>query len=146
MPLNDRIMPYVQIARLAHLMRLNDHWFKLDEPLLGLPIDGHYVSGCLTDFETYIEGGRPVWARFQELLGVMPPPDYIDKFIVKCTWMQQTFSHLPEGVGKETVRRYTRVYIMMLLSTQIFDNKSGTRMHIRWLSYMVRLEDMDSYS
>ncbi|QHN82661.1 uncharacterized protein DS421_20g697770 [Arachis hypogaea] len=29
---------------------------------LGLPIDGEYVNGCLTNFERYIEGGRPAWA------------------------------------------------------------------------------------
>ncbi|RYR21026.1 hypothetical protein Ahy_B03g066266 isoform B [Arachis hypogaea] len=23
---------------------------------LGLPVDGHYVSGCLTDFHVYIQG------------------------------------------------------------------------------------------
>ncbi|RYQ85776.1 hypothetical protein Ahy_B10g105381 [Arachis hypogaea] len=35
MPLHDeRIMPYVQMAGLAHLARLNDHWFRLDEPLV----------------------------------------------------------------------------------------------------------------
>ncbi|RYR78807.1 hypothetical protein Ahy_A01g003663 isoform B [Arachis hypogaea] len=28
---------------------------------LGLPVDGDYVSGCLTDFHLYIEGGRPAW-------------------------------------------------------------------------------------
>ncbi|KAL4287777.1 hypothetical protein AHAS_Ahas19G0220100 [Arachis hypogaea] len=81
------------MAGLYHLVRLNDHWFMLDEPLvsaflerwclethifhmsfgeytitlqdvaykLGLPIDNDYVSGCLTNFERYIEGGRPVW-------------------------------------------------------------------------------------
>ncbi|RYR43906.1 hypothetical protein Ahy_A08g040295 isoform A [Arachis hypogaea] len=31
---------------------------------LGLSIDGHYVSGCLIDFQTYIQGGRPAWVWF----------------------------------------------------------------------------------
>ncbi|RYR11242.1 hypothetical protein Ahy_B05g079708 [Arachis hypogaea] len=70
----------------------------------------------------------------------MPPPDCIDKFIVKCTWMQQTFSHLPEGAYKETVQRYAKAYIMMLLSTQFFGDKSGTRAYAvyptrMWLSW-----------
>ncbi|XP_072065389.1 protein MAIN-LIKE 2-like [Arachis hypogaea] len=113
---------------------------------LELLIDGQYVSGCLTNFEWYIKGGRPTWAWFEELLAVIPPPDCIDKFTVKCTWMQQMFSDLPEGVDEETVWRYARAYIMMLLPTQLFSYKSGTRMYIRWLPYVVRLEDMDSYS
>ncbi|RYQ87419.1 hypothetical protein Ahy_B09g094934 [Arachis hypogaea] len=54
---------------------------------------------------------------YVELLGVLPPPDCIDKFIVKCAWMQETFSDLPEGVDEETVRRYAKAYIKMLLST-----------------------------
>ncbi|RYR38786.1 hypothetical protein Ahy_A09g043971 [Arachis hypogaea] len=139
MPLGDRIMPYVQMAVLAYLARLNDHWFKLDEPLvsafverwcpkthtfhqpfgectvmlqdvayqLWLPIDGHYVSGCLTDYETHIVGGRPAWAWFQELLGVMPPPDWIDNFIVKCTWMQRGQTRrLSGGMPERTLRCY----------------------------------------
>ncbi|XP_072080924.1 protein MAIN-LIKE 1-like [Arachis hypogaea] len=111
-----------------------------------VPIDGHYVSGCPTDFQRFIDGGRPAWVWFQELLGVLPPADCIDKFTVKCTWMQETFSHLPHDANEETDRRYVRAYIMMLLSTQLFGDKSGTRMHIRWLPYVARLEDMCGYS
>ncbi|RYQ85121.1 hypothetical protein Ahy_B10g104633 isoform B [Arachis hypogaea] len=151
MPLDNRITPYLQMASLAHLAKLNDYWFKLDEPLvsafverwhpemhtfhlpfrkctitlqdvmyhLGLSIDGQYVSGCLTDFERYIDSDRPTW---------------------------ETFSDLPKGAGEEAVRRYARAYIMMLLSMQLFGDKSSTRMRIRWLPYVVRLEDMGSYS
>ncbi|XP_072076882.1 protein MAIN-LIKE 2-like [Arachis hypogaea] len=78
---------------------------------LGLPIDGQYASGCLTNFARYVEGGRPAW-----------------------------------GADDETVRRYARAYITMILSTQLFGNKSGTRLHIRWLPYVARLEDMGQYS
>ncbi|RYQ89679.1 hypothetical protein Ahy_B09g096198 isoform D [Arachis hypogaea] len=61
---------------------------------------------------------------------------------MKCTWMQYTLSELPQGVGEDIVRRYGRAYIMMLLSTQFFGDKSGTCLHIRWLPYVARLEDM----
>ncbi|RYR32145.1 hypothetical protein Ahy_B01g057138 [Arachis hypogaea] len=84
--------------------------------------------------------------RRSELLGVLPPANCIDKFTVKCTWMQETFSELPQGADYETVRRYARTYIMMLLSTQLFVDKYGTRLHIRWLPYVTRLEDMGWYS
>ncbi|RYQ89677.1 hypothetical protein Ahy_B09g096198 isoform B [Arachis hypogaea] len=53
-----------------------------------------------------------------------------------------TLSELPQGVGEDIVRRYGRAYIMMLLSTQFFGDKSGTCLHIRWLPYVARLEDM----
>ncbi|RYR41741.1 hypothetical protein Ahy_A08g038158 [Arachis hypogaea] len=32
--LDERIMPYLHMAGLTHLARLNDHWFRLDEPLV----------------------------------------------------------------------------------------------------------------
>ncbi|RYQ90217.1 hypothetical protein Ahy_B09g096439 isoform B [Arachis hypogaea] len=118
------------MAGLYHLARLNESWFRLDKPLdvayhLGLPIDGQYVSGCLTDFSRFIEGSRPPWVWFEELLGVLPPANCIDKFIVKCTWFEETFSDLSQGADDETVRRYARAYIMMLVA---------------------RLEDMGQYS
>ncbi|KAL4394131.1 hypothetical protein AHAS_Ahas02G0121300 [Arachis hypogaea] len=37
--LDNRIMMYLQIASLAHLVRLNDHWFRLDEPLATITIN-----------------------------------------------------------------------------------------------------------
>ncbi|KAL4394079.1 hypothetical protein AHAS_Ahas02G0116100 [Arachis hypogaea] len=78
MSLDDWVIPYLETARLYHLMRLNDHYFKLDEPLmhtfhisfgeciitlqdvvyqLDIPINGDYVSGFLTNFERFIERG-----------------------------------------------------------------------------------------
>ncbi|RYR29528.1 hypothetical protein Ahy_B01g053943 isoform C [Arachis hypogaea] len=109
------------MAGLYHLARLNDRWFRLDEPLdvayqLGLPVDGDYVSGCLTDFHLYIEGGRPAWQWFHELLGVLPPENQVQKFAVNCTWFQETFAECPDGADEETVRRFVRAYIMMLLA------------------------------
>ncbi|XP_020973981.1 protein MAIN-LIKE 1-like [Arachis ipaensis] len=35
---------------------------------------------------------------------------------------------------------------MMLLGTQLFADKSGNRIHIRWLPYVARLEEMGRYS
>ncbi|XP_072087226.1 protein MAIN-LIKE 1-like [Arachis hypogaea] len=98
---------------------------------LGLPVDGDYVSGCLTDFHLYIKGGRPAWQWFHELLGVLPPENQVQKFAVNCTWFQETFAECPDGADEETVRRFTRAYIMMLLGTQLFADKSGNRIHIR---------------
>ncbi|XP_015948673.1 protein MAIN-LIKE 1-like [Arachis duranensis] len=141
MRLDERYVPYLQMAGLYHLARLNDRWFRLDEPLvsafverwrpethtfhmpfgectitlqdvayqLGLPVDGHYVSGCLTDFH-------------------------------------ETFGECPEGADEATVRRFARAYIMVLLGTQLFADKSGNRIHIRWLPYVARLEEMGGYS
>ena len=178
MRLDDRYVPYLQMAGLYHLARLNDRWFRLDEALvsafverwrpethtfhmpfgectitlqdvayqLGLPVDGRYVSGCLSEFHIYIEGGRPAWVWFQELLGVIPPPSQVQKYAVNCSWFQETFGECPEDADDDTVRRYVRAYIMMLLGTQLFADKSGNRIHIRWLPYVARLEELGTYS
>ncbi|QHO00155.1 uncharacterized protein DS421_13g404060 [Arachis hypogaea] len=178
MRLDERYVPYLQMAGLYHIARLNERWFRLDEPLISvfmerwrpethtfhmpfgectitlqdvayqlrLSIDEHYVSSCLTDFQTYIKGGRPAWVWFQELLGVVPPANQIQKFAVNCRWFKETFRELPEKADEPTVRRYTRAYIMMLLGTQLFADKSGNRIHIRWLPYVARLADMGRYS
>nr|XP_025635065.1 protein MAIN-LIKE 1-like [Arachis hypogaea] len=70
----------------------------------------------------------------------------IQKFTVNCSWFQETFEECPEGADEETVRRFARAYIMMLLGTQLFTDKSGNRIHIRWLPYVARLEEMGGYS
>ncbi|QHO46928.1 uncharacterized protein DS421_6g191940 [Arachis hypogaea] len=113
---------------------------------LGLPVDGRYVSGCLSEFHIYIQGGRLAWVWFQELLGVVPPPSQVQKYAVNCSWFQETFGECPEGADDETMRRYARAYIMMLLGTQLFADKSGNRIHIRWLPYVARLDEMGTYS
>ncbi|RYR72493.1 hypothetical protein Ahy_A02g006718 [Arachis hypogaea] len=147
-------MPYLQMAELYHIVRLDDYWLRLNAPLVSafvedsnvayklvLPTDGDYVSGCLTDFERYIEGGRLAWTWFEELLSVLPPANYIDKFIMSCTWIE-----LSQDADEEIVRRYARAYIMMLLSTHHVGNKSGTHLHIQRLPYVARLENMGRYN
>ncbi|XP_016199017.1 protein MAIN-LIKE 1-like [Arachis ipaensis] len=76
----------------------------------------------------------------------MPPPSQVQKYAVNCSWFQETFGECPEDADDDTVRRYVRAYIMMLLGTQLFADKSGNRIHIRWLPYVTRLEELGTYS
>ncbi|RYR37223.1 hypothetical protein Ahy_A09g042145 [Arachis hypogaea] len=82
----------------------------------------------------------------EELLGVIPPPSQVQKYAVNCSWFQETFGECPEDADDDTVRRYARAYIMILLGTQLFADKSGNRIHIRWLPYVARLEELGTYS
>ncbi|RYR55738.1 hypothetical protein Ahy_A06g030915 [Arachis hypogaea] len=70
----------------------------------------------------------------------------VQKYAVNCSWFQETFGECPEGADEDTVCRYARAYIMMLLGTQLFADKSGNRVHIRWLPFVARLEEMGTYS
>ncbi|RYQ83204.1 hypothetical protein Ahy_B10g101842 [Arachis hypogaea] len=169
MRLDERYVPYLQMAGLYHLARLNDRWFRLDEPFVSAFVErwrpkthtfhmpfgectitlqdvARYVSGCLTDFQIYIQGGRLAWVWFQELLGVIPLANQVQKFVVNYTWFQETFGECPAGADEETVWRFARAYIMMLLGTQLFADNSGNCIHIRWLPYVARLEEMGGYS
>ncbi|RYR20517.1 hypothetical protein Ahy_B03g065686 [Arachis hypogaea] len=84
--------------------------------------------------------------RRQQGMRVIPPPSQVQKYAVNCSWFQETFGECPEDADDDTVRRYARAYIMMLLGTQLFADKSGNRIHIRWLPYVARLEELGTYS
>ncbi|RYR15164.1 hypothetical protein Ahy_B04g071891 isoform B [Arachis hypogaea] len=85
---------------------------------LGLPVYGWAVTGCLGEFEKFMEGGRPTWEWFQDLF----------------------------NATEDTVRIYAHAYIMMLLSTRLFGDKSANQVHIRWLPFVANLDDMGRYS
>ncbi|XP_057740364.1 protein MAIN-LIKE 2-like [Arachis stenosperma] len=132
MRLDERYVLYLQMARLYHLARLNDRWFQLDEPLvsafverwrpethifhmpfgectitlqdvayqLGLPVDKRYVSGVVLGVarcDTSCEPSSEVRCELH-----LVPLD---------------FGECPAGADKETVRRFARAYIMILLGT-----------------------------
>ncbi|RYR77539.1 hypothetical protein Ahy_A01g002044 [Arachis hypogaea] len=100
---------------------------------LGLSIDGEYVSGCLMDFERYIKGGRPAWTRFEELLGVLPPADCIDKFTVKRGYSEEVCEDLHHDV---------------IIDSTPWGQVWYTYSHpvASSLPYITRLEDMGRYS
>ncbi|QHN81570.1 uncharacterized protein DS421_20g688020 [Arachis hypogaea] len=152
MRLDERYVPYLQMAGLYHLARLNDRWFRLDEPFVSAFVERwrpkthtfHMPFGECTI--TLQDGGRLAWVWFQELLGVIPLANQVQKFVVNYTWFQETFGECPAGADEETVWRFARAYIMMLLGTQLFADNSGNCIHIRWLPYVARLEEMGGYS
>ncbi|RYR54522.1 hypothetical protein Ahy_A06g029813 isoform B [Arachis hypogaea] len=132
MMLDDRIVPYLQMIGLYLLARLNETWFRLDEPLVSA-----FVERWQPETHTFHMPFRECTITLQDVAYQLGLP--IDS-------QYETFSELPQGADDETVMRYVRAYIMMLLSTQLFEDKSGTHLHIRWLSYIARLEDMGQYS
>ncbi|XP_057760056.1 protein MAIN-LIKE 2-like [Arachis stenosperma] len=141
MPLHDRIVLYLEMAGLYHLARLNTRWFWLNEPLVSA-----FIERCLTNFEKFMEEDKSAWEWFQELFGELPPQNKVKQYIVHFTWFHERFRVLSDDAMEETVRIYARAYIMMLFSTQLFSDKSGNRVHIRWLPFVARLDDMGSYS
>ncbi|RYQ95539.1 hypothetical protein Ahy_B08g090864 [Arachis hypogaea] len=81
-----------------------------------------------------------------QLFGELPPEDYIDEFTVSYGWFQNRFRVMPNDATEATVQVYARGYIMMLLSTMLFGDKSGARVHLRWLPYVADLDGLEKYS
>ncbi|RYR48656.1 hypothetical protein Ahy_A07g034712 [Arachis hypogaea] len=81
-----------------------------------------------------------------DLFGELPPPNKVKQMTVHFTWFHERFRVLPPDVIEETIRIYARAYIMMLLSTQLFGDKSTNWVHIRWLPFVANLDDMGRYS
>ncbi|XP_072094139.1 serine/threonine-protein phosphatase 7 long form homolog [Arachis hypogaea] len=102
MRLDERYVPYLQMAGLYHLVRLNDRWFKIDEPLLS----------------AFVERWRPEMHTFHMPFG-------------ECMIMLQDVAY---QLGLAVDGRY------------LFADKSGNHIHIRWLPYVARIEEMGSYS
>ncbi|RYR70132.1 hypothetical protein Ahy_A03g016646 [Arachis hypogaea] len=113
---------------------------------LGLPVDGKAISGRLAKFENFMEEVRPTWKWFQELFGELPTPNKVKQMTVYFTWFHERFRVLSADATEDTIRIYTRAYMMVLLSTQLFGDKSANRVYIRWLSFVANLDDIESYS
>ncbi|RYQ84236.1 hypothetical protein Ahy_B10g103330 isoform B [Arachis hypogaea] len=65
---------------------------------------------------------------------------------VHFTWFHERFRVLPTDATEDIVRIDACVYILILISTQLFRDKSANRGHIRWLPFVANLDDMGSYS
>ncbi|RYR34538.1 hypothetical protein Ahy_A10g049489 [Arachis hypogaea] len=82
----------------------------------------------------------------EELFGELPPENCIDEFTVSYGWFQNRFRDMPNDATEPTVQVYARGYIMMLLSTMLFGDKSGARVHLRWLPYVADLDELGNWA
>ncbi|RYQ85203.1 hypothetical protein Ahy_B10g104704 isoform B [Arachis hypogaea] len=121
MPMHERIIPYLERSGLYHLVRLNSHWFWLDEPLVSAFVERWRPETHMF----HMPFGEPTWEWFQDLFGKLPPPNKVKQMIVHFTWFHERFRVLADAT-EDTVCIYARAYIMMLLSTQLFGTRVRT--------------------
>ncbi|MED6179736.1 hypothetical protein PIB30_003535 [Stylosanthes scabra] len=62
------------------------------------------------------------------------------------TQMPVPFGVLPSHPSDEMVLRHARAYIWMLLSICLFGDKTRAQAHVRWLPYLLRINDLGRYS
>ncbi|RYR14760.1 hypothetical protein Ahy_B04g071445 isoform C [Arachis hypogaea] len=125
-------MPYLDSAGLLHVARLNDYWFKLDEPLIS----------------AFVERWRPETHTFHMPFGecTVTLQDVAYQFGLPVDGFQMSSPCRMADATELTVQVYARGYIMMLLSTMLFGDKSGARVHLRWLPYVADLNGLGKYS
>lgn len=117
------------------------------EVLTGLPVDGAPLIG-----PTDIRGKEMARAWVRALLGVETPPDsphHTDVFkggFISLDWLKTTFARLPARADDETVRRYARAYMLILIGGVLFPDKSNNRVRIGWLPFLEDLAMVGSYS
>ncbi|RYR16002.1 hypothetical protein Ahy_B04g072985 isoform B [Arachis hypogaea] len=120
------------MAGLYHIARLNESWFRLDDPVVSA-----FVERWRPETHTFHMPFGECTITLQNVAYQLGLP--IDGHFVSCCLKLH-----PEV--RSELQLYARAYIMMLLGTQLFGDKSGTRIHIRWLPNVARLEDMGGYS
>ena len=110
---------------------------------LGLHIDGDPVSGCMSLWEHY--EGNDILTLCNELLGTVPGPEHRLGNFVNCYWFEETFK-LGDSPTQDVIACHARAYIMLLFGGLLFSNKSGFRVHLKWLPLLRDFHRVRSFS
>ncbi|RYR29106.1 hypothetical protein Ahy_B01g053406 isoform B [Arachis hypogaea] len=124
-------MPYLDSVGLLHVVRLNDYSFKHDEPL-----------------SAFVERWRPETYTFRMSFRecTVTIYDVAYQFGLPIDGFPNKFRVMPADTLEATIQVYARGYIMILLSTMLFGDKSRARVHLRWLPYVADLDGLGKYS
>ncbi|KAK1605867.1 hypothetical protein QYE76_029540 [Lolium multiflorum] len=104
--------------------------------ILGLPIQGEPL--CMN---TTSDGWR---GQMDDLIGRAPPPPADPKERTPAgapfAWIRTRFGTCPEGVERDTIRTYTRVYLWYMISRTLFADSGGKLANWCWLRTLTVLE------
>ena len=112
------------------------------EVLLGLPVDGHAITGSTQ--KTWTEVCR-------DFLGFQPTNQEAHKQltgqrILISRLLEQVVGPLPPNAKEDELHKYARCYILALLGNTIFGDKSGDRVHLMWVHQLEDLRNPEMYS
>ncbi|KAL9678020.1 hypothetical protein QQ045_015858 [Rhodiola kirilowii] len=105
--------------------------------LTGLPVDGEPVTDkSQMNFEE-------VSVR---LLGVYP--DCFDKLpaMAKRSWFTNHLAQIPADADEETLKKYIRAYLLTLIGSTLFTDKSGKTIPLYFLPLLEDLDRVRNYS
>ncbi|KAH9609414.1 hypothetical protein KSS87_008563 [Heliosperma pusillum] len=104
--------------------------------LFGLRVVGKPVTGK----------GDYYWpALCEQLLELRPDSQELKGLGLKLSWLSGNFSGLPPDADEETLHRYVRAYILFLIGSVIFPDKSGNEVCILFLPLLEDLDEIDEY-
>ncbi|CAM8914411.1 unnamed protein product [Rhodiola kirilowii] len=105
--------------------------------LTELPVEGMPVTGrSQINFEQVC----------QRLLGVYPECDSKSPAIAKRSWFKNYLSVIPADADEETLKKYARAYLLNLIETTLFSNKSGNTIPLCFLPLLEDLDKIRDYS
>ena len=105
--------------------------------LIGLPVDGDVVTGstCLD------------WRHVcYSLLGLTFRDIDIDGQCLHLSWLSQSFPTLAPDADEESIKRYTRAYILQLIGGFLFSGKSSDKVQLMFLPLLEDFEVAGRYS
>ncbi|KAH9602912.1 hypothetical protein KSS87_013902 [Heliosperma pusillum] len=105
--------------------------------LLGLRIRGDVVTGS----------AACNWrALIYELLGQTPGEEDLKGASLRIGWLTENFSGLPEQANEQVLHQYVRAYLLILMATVMFPDKSGNDIQVVYLPLLRDLDAIDDFS
>lgn len=105
--------------------------------LLGLQINGHAVTGK----------GDLQWGDLcEELLGVRPDHTVLHGSSLKLNWLRTRFLRPPPDADDITLEQYARAYILGLIGSTLFADKSGADVQLIFLPLLKNFADIPLFS
>lgn len=105
--------------------------------LLGLPIDGHPVTGVTCT------ACDSVCVKY---LGRSPDSRYTSGGMVKLSWLKETFSECPEDASAEVVEFHTRAYLLYLVGSTIFSTTTGNKVPVMYLPLFGNFDEAGKFA
>lgn len=106
------------------------------EVLLGLPVDGDPICG-----HHFTHTTAELIDMCEQLLGFRPTGTDLDGYRLKIISLERSLSQpLPPDATQQMIEQHARCRIMQLIGGFLFSDKSGNRVHLRFLKYIRNLE------